>query len=78
MIIGTLLAELLARFWRPIAALFAGLASYFKGKSDARRDAKSAADEHAVEVLKDAARLDDDLRRKSPDELRDEVARWER
>lgn len=77
MIWGSLIAGIIKEFWRPIAALFGGLAAYGKGRADAAAKAKARNDEHALEAYRDSARLSDNVRR-TPERVReDELAKWE-
>lgn len=76
--LATIALALLHRFWRPLAALLAGLAAYWKGHRDAVADARHQADEHAREALKDRAAVDDGVRRLPADERRRRLRAWAR
>ena len=76
--LATAAAQLLAQFWRPIAATLAALGAYLKGRSDAAAKAKHQADEHAREALEDRAKVEDRVTRLPDRDLRDELRKWRR
>ena len=75
----TIALDLLRRFWRPIAAGLAFVATYWKGRTDAAHKAEHQADEHALEAEHDRAKVEADTRRLPADAIRDELRKgWTR
>ena len=53
---------LVAHFWRPIAALLAGATAYFKGRSDANRNAQMRDTRDANEIRRKGSAARDGAR----------------